>query len=280
MTLIAFALIFTSCLVISAYLDGKMTIIQCMVFVGHYGLALIQRCPSLEERQDLHKWTYWLLSMFGMFVFIAYTCDLTAEMTTSDKERFPETFSQVIQNDYEIYVMGGKLPEAILKEAAVGSPQKVMYEKNVHIYQYPPEGNMENIIEEIVYKPRRAFFGTAEQFIGDSRLMKLASFKDQIENTVHLAFKKDSDIKEFFNFHLAKLIQSGTVSQLEHKWRGQDKPKDDMSNRIFIEDFRPVGSKNLIFPSMTLLICTIASFLTAIFEVFRFQCQSKLLNIS
>ncbi len=266
-----FSIIFSLCLALSLDHNKKIgrRLTAFLMFLPHYGLALLQMAPSTEGIKLSHNCTHCLMSLFGMIIFIVYTCDMTAEMTTGEQENLPDTFLGIIEENYEIYIGGGALTETILREANEGSVLNNVYENNVKVYQYPSDGNNEIILNEVLSKPNRAFFGAVEEYVDDNRFVISKGFKDEIQNSLHMGYQKNSDLTEFFDFHLTKLIQSGTVDKLIGKWLDQDKPEHDMTGRIFVEDARPLGSKNLIFPCLTLLACTVIAFFTLLLELFR-----------
>ncbi len=264
--LITFALLFTTCIFLSFYCFKRSCDKVIKVF-AQYGLAVMQK-PLMDNIKLTHSQTfiYWLLSLYGMFIFIAYTCDMTAKMTTGAQKEYPDTFAKIADEKYKVYVSRGALPEAILKQAEKGTPENIVYENHVMLFDYPTDGNLEFINKEVLAESKQVYFGTTEEFIGDDRFKELVSFKDKVKKALHLGFQKDSDITDFFDFHLAKLIESGMVNKLVQKWHGQSKPKEDMSDRIFIEDAKPLGPKNLIFPSLCLVACMALSLVILIYE--------------
>ncbi len=263
------SIIFSLCLALSFDYNIERRFYSYLKFLVQYGLALLQMAPSAKRINLSCNCMHCLMSLYGMIIFITYTCDMTAEMTTGEQDNIPETFLGIIDQNYEIYVRGGALTEAILRQAPDGSELKTVYDNNVRVYQYPSDGNNAAILTEVLSKPKRAFFGSVEEYVDDDRFDIFRGFEDKIQDSVHLGYQRNSDLTEFFDFHLAKLIQSGTVDNLIQKWLDQDKPEFDMTRRIFMEDVRPLGSKNLVFPCLIVLASTVIAFLILVFELFR-----------
>ncbi len=260
--LTSFGFLFSSCIiVITCHLQNQ--VLNIIHILSYYYLALLQIALSIKFTSKSIKYTYWLMSMFGTLMFIMYTCDLTASVTSGRHEKYPNSFDEIIQKEYEVYVTKGGLTESILKHANKGTSENVIYEMNTKLYVYPLDGNLEEWKNEVLTGTKRTFFGTTEEFIGDDRFEALTDFNNMIKTSLHLGFPKKSELTELFNFHLAKLMQSGTLEKIEQEWLKQNKPKDDMSTRIFVEDGKALGSKNLIFPGLTLVTCIILAFFMA-----------------
>jgi len=95
----------------------------------------------------------------------------------------------------------------------------------------------------------------------------LESFTDAIPTQISLAFAKDSEFADCFNYHLLALKQSGEVDKVKHFWLKDNSP-EDYSHRIFLDQAEPLSYNNLFFPSAVLALgCLAAAFLAVVERV-------------
>ncbi len=264
LSLVAFGILFAFCFWLSIH--------YCNTSEISYGGCFSIFCLSLMQKSYIFNFStvsptivYWLMSLFGMVVYIAYTCDLTAKMTTGESNHFPSTFAQLVDEGYTIFVAKGGLPEVIMQQSP-DEATKIALDHNVLLYDYPLDGDLEPIIEQVLAKPKQVFFGTTLDLSRDDRLKVLKGFKDGVVKFTNLAFQKNSDITGLFNFHLTKVVQSGVLDKIEQRWLREDKPTNDMSLRIFVEDSKPIGPKSMMFPGCFLAFSVILSMFCLLIE--------------
>ncbi len=272
-SLLAFALMFGMTLTMCGYDDRRRVLSVFAASLSSYGLSLLQLCFRPSSPRVSAKMANLLMGIFGMTIFIAYTSDLTAQMTVGDQQRFPRTFWEVINEEYSIFVAKSASPGTYLKQSPSGSPEKIAFDKHVTLYDYPLDGNMEPIIQRMLKDPKTAHFGGSVDFLGEERVKEI-QFDSAVKGTVHFGFQKHSELRELFDYHLVKLDQSGTIDKIYQRWLGQSKPEEDLSDRIFVEESKPIGVKNMIFPGFLLLAFTLLASVIAIYD----KCHDLLYN--
>ena len=87
-------------------------------------------------------------------------------------------------------------------------------------------------------------------FISNHNLVVL-DLEDQLYYHQTLAFKKDSEFVDLFNYHIKKLEETGILSTLKDNWipKGQGASLQDRQSIQAIT----LGFENLFFPFMILL---------------------------
>ncbi len=169
-SLIVFALIFGIALTMCHFDDRKRILTIFVASLSNYCLSLLQLCfrhPSLKASA---KMINMLMGIFGMMIFIAYTSNLTAQMTAGEQRRFPRTFPKVINGEFSILIAKSDNPGTYLEHLPLGSLEKTIFDEHAMPFDYPLDGNMDPIVELMLKDPKTAHFGTEIDFIGDARV--------------------------------------------------------------------------------------------------------------
>ncbi len=99
--------------------------------------------------------------------------------------------------------------------------------------------------------PDSAIFESILTYAGDSELEPVVDFEDRLESQLAFGLRQDSELKSMFDHALFKVVQTGLLRELMHKWL-EDKRPGDMSSRIFTEEAKPLGYENMFFPCLVM----------------------------
>ncbi len=231
-------------------------------------LSLMQLNGPLGFSHVSPTYVHWLMNLFGMIVYIAYSCYLTADLTTGQSDKFPDNYTELIDEGYMFYVETGGLQEILIRQS-LGELGADVFDRHVKLFNYPLDGDMGPIIGEMLAKPKQVHFGTTLHLTTDRRLKVLKSFKGAVQKFANLAYRKDSEITDLFNFHLTKIAQSGALDKIKQRWLEEDRPTDDMTQRIFVEDSKPIGYESMVFPGAVLVVSTVLALFVLLLETYK-----------
>ena len=245
----------------------------CHVSLRHYGHGLFGTYLSLIQKNQHTRCDYpgysgmvlfWVLCIFGFFIYTCFVADLTANMTISTTMSRPKNFQQVLDMDYRVYTLKGTSLENFFKRDYLppNSPIRKTYENNVELV--PPK-DKNRFLRDAKRLPKLAFFGSKISFVGVSGMTLLTDFEDNeyIQNAIGL--QRGSELRDLFNHHILRMKQTGMLSQILQKWLTRREPTD-MSHRIFGEDPISLGYQNLFGPSLVLLVGVGCGHLIGLFE--------------
>ena len=154
-------------------------------------------------------------------------------------------FILFIKKDYKVLVAKGVVAEDILRNAEKGTPMHEVYHG-----QMVPSGTQiiresEDAIAMVQNDPQLLLFSSPHNIPADLNFQSF-EIKETFKTHFAWAFARDSELLEFFNYHLTRLIQLGLWRRLRKKHNEE---------RHFIPDIEqseafPLGFENLLFPSL------------------------------
>ncbi len=241
-----------------------------------YGLSLIQLnyFRGIGELRWSSHLAQLFVSVYGFFIFCVYSSDLTATMTAGGSLKLPTTFSDILEEGFSLYMLKGTLQHSVLSTADPETPMRKVFDHNVILEDWPSDGNLEPLIQKIVADKYTLFFGNYLDFFKDDRLVVIDEFKESIKSGIHIAYTKDAEFTDLFNYHIDRLYQTGNLDNILHKWLELDRPAD-YSDRIFVEEARSIGIWDLMLPSSLLLAAASVSAALLAYEVATKRCKEK-----
>ncbi len=176
------------------------------------------------------------------FIYTLYTCDLTAKMTVGVPAPVLTNFKDVIDNSLTVAYVKDGLEEALLSGAPQGS-----YASEVYLKHSAGVSDNEEMISEILGSSGKVVgFGPSDV----TYLKPHLQFEDRVPMHVGFTFPKDSDLLEPFNYHILKLLESGVLKGIYHKWENSRAPPDNSERIFFGGTAEALGYSNFAFPAL------------------------------
>ena len=200
------------------------------------------------------------ISILTLVVFIYYTSDITAQMTSTDSEIPVRTFEDVIYHDYKVVAVNSYTID-LLAKAKQGTAKHETYNRLWELPEYADA--LQNVIDD----PKTLLFSW-EGVLVDNRTQRFQSqvyalkMDDATNSFMSFGLQKNSEFCQIFNHYLQKQLEHGINRRLYRKYH----------NSLYVhKEFgmaepQALGYENVIFP-FTLLGSSIAtSILMAMIE--------------
>lgn len=214
-----------------------------------------------------------VLLLFATFVcFFTYQCyvgDLTAKMTVTSDNTKLKNFQDVLDSGYTVRIFNNTSYEIMFKTAPEGSLLSKIYKDHSEVINIPKPRNIKQFLDSIHNTPKVALFFSVDIMTNyglvAGGLKPLLNFHERQIKHKAIGLQKDSEFTSLFNYELTRLRQSGLFERLEFKWVKKSTPEDG-SHRYFVQDILILGSVNLYFPSLVLLIGVTAGLVIVVSE--------------
>ncbi len=112
--------------------------------------------------------------------------------------------------------------------------------------------NFQSILDFVAKYPTAVMFSSYIEFISKPDFQKLLHFEDAISTQISIGLPRGSELRRCLDFHILDMKQSGILKNILDKWLM--KIPQDMSNRIFVPDAKPLGFDNLFFLAIIITI--------------------------
>ncbi len=154
-------------------------------------------------------------SHLTFLIFTYYTCDLTARMTSGPAPFEIRSFRDVIDREYRVITQPGTSNHEFLRTAKEGTAMHAVYYGTM-------DGNPEAFVDTqaigwdlVKTQPKVLLFESSVGLMGRTDVVSL-DMVDSIHGQIGWALRKDSEFKELFDFHLAKLKETGVIPHIVH----------------------------------------------------------------
>ena len=108
-------------------------------------------------------------------------------------------------------------------------------------------------------REKMVFFSSTMAMIGCGGMNALR-LTDEVVSPLAIAFQEESELRELFNHHLLKMIESGVVKAITKKWLF-------LPDEVFeLHDPAVLGFNNVAFPFLVLLFWIVCSLVLSLIE--------------
>ena len=221
--------------------------------------------PSSMMGETLSGKILFMSTSFCSIVTIAYYEGmLTSFMTANTPAPSIMSFSDAVQLGYQVITMEGSKHATDLESAPQGSGRNLAYMtmKGNPKFYYP---SFNSLADALLSNPRYIVANSEFSFAGDSRFLPLINLNDANIDPVGLAFPKDSEFLDYFNYNMIKLHQHGVMDFLIKKWLHSREP-DDVCVCNQVEEAATLGYSNLLLPVVILAAGVVSVSLMLLFE--------------
>jgi ABC-type amino acid transport substrate-binding protein len=209
-------------------------------------LMLYQLSYDVVIKQMSARVLFFVASIMTYFIFAYYTSDLTARMTSGPPSTPIRSFQDVLERKYKVIVHEFTSNHELLKTA---TPNSAMYE----LYWSQMNGNPDSFVrssreglDKVLTEEKTLLYSPAFAAFGDPRYVTL-NLNEKIFTNIGWGFSNNSEFVEYFNHHMHKMQQSGSMNRLDRQWKY-------LANEDFgFPDAVSLGFNQALFPYLVLL---------------------------
>ena len=201
------------------------------------------------------------MSVLTLLVFIYYTTDITAEMTSTGLDIPINTFDDVIYHDYKVVAVFDHTIE-LLGNSKPGSAKHLAHARLQKV-------TIEEALELVSKDPKTLFYGW-ESVIANDELKRFRGqvyalkMDDATYTLCAFALKKNSEFIPIINYYLQKQLEHGITKKLYRNHYNSLYVHESFG----IAEPQPLGYENAIFPFIVVVTSSIASVFIAMVEKF------------
>ena len=209
-------------------------------------LYTIQMGSHTNSKQLSPKLLTLSTSFLTLLLFVYYTTDITAEMTSGPSEIPIRTFHDVVHHNYRV-VTDTAYYENILANAKHGTAKNEVYN---NYFERNEKYDKEETIRQVVNNPKTLYYANLHNQIGQNPSQKLLRDKtlalkmdDAVYATATLGLQKDSEFTQLFNHFILKAMESGCFKRLYRNYHMDLYTKDNFE----MITAQPLGYQNVMF---------------------------------
>ena len=265
--LIAFVIIMMAFTTLEQELPGQPIWTAALAAITTAFLFTIQLGSHVYVRSFGARLLNLTASGLTLLMFIFYTSDITAEMTSRAPTIPIRTFEDVIHQDYKV-VVSSSYYKSLLATAAHGTAKHEIYRKYIEADRIR-DGYLETETE--IISETKTLWYTWNLLIPTSPIEKvlhdqLTALKMDDSTYVLSAFglQKGSEFLEIFNHYILKEMEYGISKRLYRKYYSDLSAKEHFG----MPEPQPLGYENVIFTFLCLGIGVAISLCVVIMEVY------------
>ena len=233
-------------------------------------LFTIQLGENVKTRSLGTRLLMMTTSILTLLMFVYYTTDITAEMTSGTPTIPIRTFEDVIHNDYKV-IVPSEYYKRILESSGPGTAKYEVYKKYL-------EGATEQEKEIIVTEPKTLMYASSISTVPFFAAER--AFCDQVvaldmDDSSHVmsafGLQKDSEFLEILNHYLLKEMEHGILYRLKRRYYGALYVKEQFD----MSEPQPLGYGNVIFTFACLGIGMLTSLGIAMVELIVMNFNNK-----
>ena len=189
-------------------------------------------------------------SFLTFLIFVAFSTDITAEMTSNPSDIPIRTFEDVIKHDYKV-VSISRYYSHLLKSAKHGTAKNIVFNSNFkRLYLKPTNISHVKALFEVISEPKTLLYTvfSATQF-KDPEIQQyfnqLFALKmdDAVYGIMTMGLQKDSEFLEIFNYYLLKQFETGFSRRLYRQYHA-----GFFTNENFeMNEPQPLGFSHVMF---------------------------------
>ena len=212
------------------------------------------------------------LSSLTLILFIYYTTDITAKMTSGPPKIPIRTFDDVIKHDYKV-ISNVAFSKWVLADAKQGSAKRKVHElyfENKQTENLSFRQGLVKMMNDVINNPK-TLYHTFEGYLipNDPQHKALADqvFALKMDDVIYapssLPLQKDSEFLPLFNHHILKCIESGLLRKVYLKYYKDLYVKENFE----MTEPEPLRYNNVMFPFIYLGIGIALALVMAVAEI-------------
>ena len=189
-------------------------------------------------------------SFITFLIFVAFSTDITAEMTSNPSDIPVRTFEDVVEHDYKV-VSASHYYTRLLQFAKPGTPKNVVFNSNFEkLYLKLTNTSHVKALFEVISEPKTLLYTvfSATQFKDPEKqryFNQLFALKmdDAVYGIMTMGLQKDSEFRQIFNYYILKQFETGFSRRLYRKYHA-----GFFTNENFeLNEPQPLGFSHVMF---------------------------------
>ena len=211
-------------------------------------------------------------SSLTFILFVYYTTDITAKMTSGASMIPIRTFDDVIYHNYKVITTSGYY-ERLLEGDKTGTAKNKVY----HSYLKKIEQNNKTIdetwveaLKEVISDPKTLFYCEESCIIPTNPTKKALTdqvmtlkMDDASYGIVTLGLQKDSEFSQVFNYYILKEFETGYLKRIYRKYHTDLFTKENYE----MMEPQPLGFNNVMFCFILMVLGISLAIIRATFEL-------------
>ena len=151
--------------------------------------------------------------------FSCYTAVLTSLLSSNFDQSPITSLKDILDLDYNLIVLKGSANYNLMANDDGRKRKTILSEIFASLVQDEPEAlyeSNEEAVGRLVRDPKLVDFSSRTRFEEDPRVVAL-KISDSLRDPLGLAFQKNSEFRDLFDYHLMKLAEAGVLSKLEYR---------------------------------------------------------------
>ena len=230
-------------------------------------LIFLQRDYPINKSGISTRILYFTTCASAFLIFATYESVLTSWMTAKEPPAKIRSFEDIRDQELTLYFWKGGILESFLRDNF--GPDTAAHE----LYMAGRGlSSTKEAFDAVRGDKDAAVFDTFVTFWGQDHYTKTAKM-DEISSVLGAwGLQKDSEFRDMFNHHLAKMHETGVLSLVDTKWMSPDRPQTPVDPS---QVFTSLGGDMLFFPFSFLLIGIVGSVTFAAIEKVLISCQRR-----
>ena len=237
-------------------------------------LYTLQMGSHTESKQLAPRFLTITACMLTLIMFIFYTGDITAQMTSGPGEIPINNFQDVIYHGYKV-ICQSTYYENVLATAKPGSAMLEVYDNH---FDKKEEEDMDNSIEglrEVIQDPesKTLMYASPDSYMPKTpaekavtdQIFPLKKLDDTLYSIGTLALTKDSEFHQIFNHYILKALETGEYKRLYHNHHMDLFIKESFN----MPEPQPLEITNVMFCFICLAFGICLSFIQVMIEFLR-----------
>lgn len=263
--MIFFVLIMTTMYILDKNIheESKMKLMGSALGTAYLFTIQLGDHPQLKDFKS--KFLLITMSMMTLLMFIYYTSEITAEMTSGPATIPVRRFEDVILHDYKVIAMSSYYVNNLATshpDSAKHQVYKLYFENGKNLFD-----NDETAMMEAISDPKTLIFATELKLAGFvSKEISQQLFALRMDDSSNvwggLAVQKDSEFLGIFNYYMLKAHEHGILKRLHRSYNIDLYVREQFG----MGEPQPLTYKNVMFTFMCFGIGMIAALVIAAME--------------
>ena len=248
--------------------------------------SLVAMGQSSKPMICSYKIAFLVLVVFGFIVFTMYQAALVAFLTTEEDKPPLRNLKELLNSDYNLAIRAGGTMESIFSNSAPQSDEYQLNEKG-KIERFQGTDNIMRLVDSMVeidaQSSNTILFFTYETIKKNVHYpCKLSLIKGSIRRSspVGFMFQKNWPWKDFFNYHLLVMKESGLLERLYQRTMEREKAScpNEYTVTQTLREPQPVGTNKTFSLYLILWLGFAISLMLVLFENLNVKLRRVMLH--
>ncbi len=232
-------------------------------------LMVFQRDFSIPNRVWSTKVAYLTACIYSFFIFAGCTATLTSTTISLPKDFSIESFEDLLKTDLKLGVWENSEIHDKFRYAHEGTIEHTVYKEKIEDQEDSLFNSQDEALEIFGRLGNKyAIFDYQTAYSKCHDLTAVKDFAQKNSGFVAIALQKDSEFKDFLNFHLLHMKQSGLFDRLAAKWRLSKVSGESAGTSMdSLVSASALDHSNLGFPFLSLIFGVVLSMVVGLVEM-------------